>query len=246
MAAPDPSALDGARVLVTNVTGFVGLPAALACAARGADVRCHDPSFTDAGARAAFAREHPGLVPLAGQTPDALASGSGPLSCAILNDDHPAVRAPVAPAAVDELQAALQALCVVPFARAAALVEPMRRDGGGKLVFVTSAAPLRGIANYGPYVTARGAANAMVKTLAVELARDAIHVLGFAPNFVASPTYFPPELLDDPVKRAKVEANIPLRRLATPAEAGAALAFLASPAADFMTGSVIPFAGGWA
>jgi len=246
VAPADPLALEGARILVTNVNGFVGLPAAAACAARGAHVLCHDAEFADASARADFRRAHPRLTPLHAQTPPDLAHETGPLACAIFNDDHPAVRAPFGPAAVAELKAALEALCVEPFARAAELVAAMRRRGGGKFVFVTSAAPLRGIANYAPYVAARGAANALVKTLAVELAADDIKVVGFAPNFVAGPTYFPPELLDDPAKRAKIEANIPLGRLASPEEAGAALAFLASPAADFLTGAVLPFAGGWA
>ncbi len=244
--APDPGDLAGARILVTHVEGFLGLAAARACLARGAHVLCHDPSFADAKERARFARAHPGLMALAQQDPEALAAEVGPLACLIANDDHPAIRAPLGPDAADELQAALTALCVEPFQRIAAFVPNFRRRGGGKVVLVTSAAPLRGLANYAPYVIARGAANAMAKTLAVELAKDDIKVLALAPNFVASPTYFPDELLTDPEARAKIEANIPLRRLASAEEAGAVLAFLASPAADFMTGTVIPFSGGWA
>lgn len=243
----DPSSLDGARLLVTNVTGFLGLPAARACAERGAHVLCHDASFASSSTRAAFKRAHPGLTALAAQTPEALAQEAGPLACLIANDDHPAIRAPLAAGAVDEMRAALEALCVEPFARIAAVAEVMkRRPDGGKIVMVTSAAPLRGLANYAPYVTARGAQNALARTLAVELARSRIKVLAFAPNFVESPTYFPDELLADPAARAKIEANIPLGRLASPEEAAAAIAFLASPAADFMTGAVVPFAGGWA
>ncbi len=243
---PDPTDLDGARILVTNVTGFLGLPAALACAARGAHVLCHDVGFRDPGTRTQFERAHPGLVPLRSQAPAELAREAGPLACLISNDDHPAIRVPVGPAAVDELRAALEALCIEPFARIAECVDAMRRRGGGKIILVTSAAPLRGIPNYAPYVAARGAANSLVRTLARELAPAGIKTMALAPNFVASPTYFPDELLADPDKRAKVEANIPLGRLATPEEAGATLAYLASPAADFLTGSVVPFAGGWA
>ena len=238
--------LAGQRILVTHVLGFLGLPAALACAAQGAHVFCHDPSFGDAAQRAAFVRSHPALVPVAAQTPSALAGECGPLACLVANHDHPAIRTPFGPAAVDELKAAMEALCVEPFALAAALVEGMRVRGGGKLIFVTSAAPLRGLANYAPYVTARGAANALARTLAVELAPANVKVMAFAPNFVASPTYFPPDLLADPATRARIEAHVPLGRLAKPEEAGAVIAFLASPAADFLTGATLPFAGGWA
>jgi NAD(P)-dependent dehydrogenase (short-subunit alcohol dehydrogenase family) len=238
--------LKGARLLVTNVTGFLGLPAARACAEAGAYVLCHDVDFADPRVRNAFAGAHPGLHPLAAQTPEALAAECGPLACLVANDDHPAIRVPVGPAAVDELRAALEALCVAPFALIAAVVEGMKLRGGGKIVLVTSAAPLRGLANYAPYVTARGAQNALARTLAVELAPANVKVVAFAPNFVESPTYFPQHLLDDPTTRARIERNVPLGRLASPEEAGAVIAFLASPAADFMTGAVVPFAGGWA
>ncbi|MEO1089895.1 MAG: SDR family oxidoreductase [Pseudomonadota bacterium] len=242
----DPFDLARERVLVTNVTGFLGLPAALACADRGARVFCHDLGFAEPAVRNAFARRHPGLTALAAQAPREAVAECGPLSCVVSNDDHPAIRSPLGATTVDELRAALEQLCVAPLALAAAVVEPMRRRGGGKLVFVTSAAPLRGIANYAPYVAARGGANALAKTLALELAKDGIKVIAFAPNFVESPTYFPTELLADPQTRAKIERQVPLGRLASPEEAGAVLAFLVSPAADFLTGATVPFAGGWA
>jgi NAD(P)-dependent dehydrogenase (short-subunit alcohol dehydrogenase family) len=46
--------LQGLRVVVTNVTHFVGLPAALEMARQGATVVVHDRSFADGAARAAF------------------------------------------------------------------------------------------------------------------------------------------------------------------------------------------------
>ena len=116
----------------------------------------------------------------------------------------------------------------------------------GKILFVTSATPLRGLPGYSMYVTARGAANALAVTLAKELARDNIQVNAVAPNYVESPDYFPAELLDDPKTRDKILANIPLGRLGKPEELAALIAFLASGKADFITGQVIPFAGGWA
>ncbi len=50
----------------------------------------------------------------------------------------------------------------------------------------------------------------------------------------------------DPKTRDKILANIPLGRLGKPEELAALIAFLASDKADFITGQVIPFAGGWA
>ena len=82
---------------------------------------------------------------------------------------------------------------------------------------MTSAAPLRGLANYVPYSTARGAANSMVQSLALELAPDGVLVNAVAPNYIATETYFPKRLLEDEAALAKVLAIAPacLRRTDT-------------------------------
>jgi len=94
--------------------------------------------------------------------------------------------------------------------------------------------------------TARAAANGLAVSLAKELARDNIQVNAIAPNFVESPDYFPPKLLADEAAFAKITRNIPLGRLGKPEEIAAAIAFYASDQSDFITGNVLPFAGGWA
>ena len=122
----------------------------------------------------------------------------------------------------------------------------MIAQGHGKIIFVTSATPLRGLPNYSMYVIARGAANSMAVTLAQELARDNIQVIAVAPNYVESPSYFPKSLTENPETLARITRHIPLGRLGKPEEIAALIAFLASERAGFMTGMVVPFAGGWA
>lgn len=242
--------LDGKVILVTHVRHFVGLPAAKAMAAAGAIVLCHDASFAEDEARRAFAEEHSELQVTPEQEPEALVhaalSADDRLDVLVNNDAFPARRAPIEEADADHLRAALEALLVAPFRLSAAAVPSMKARGAGKILFVTSAAPLRGLANYSIYASARGAANSLVVSLARELAPHNIQVNALAPNYVESPTYFPPELLADAKTRARILGNVPLGRLGRPEEAGATLAFLASDAADFMTGLVLPFAGGWA
>jgi NAD(P)-dependent dehydrogenase (short-subunit alcohol dehydrogenase family) len=140
------------------------------------------------------------------------------------------------------LRATLEALVVRAFERTSAFVPDMKTRGSS----MTSAAPLRGLANYAMYVTARGAANSLAQTLAVELARHNIQVNAVAPNFIESPTYFPPSLMENPETRARILKNIPLGRLGRQEEAASLVAYLASPEADFLTGHVFPIAGGWA
>ena len=101
------------------------------------------------------------------------------------------------------------------------LVAPaMRKRKSGRIVFVSSAAPLRGIANYAPYVSARAAANGLVSSLAKELGRDGITVNAVGSNYVENPDYFPPELLANKEAMAKMTAQIPLGRLGKSGGAG--------------------------
>ena len=237
-------------VLVTNVLHYVG-PGAVARLQRdGARVAVHDRSFADAAAREAYAASHPGLSVLAEQAPAAMVAAivasHGRLDAVVSNDDYPAVRASLEEADLDAFRAGLEAMLVRPFALAQAVVPALKRQGGGRILLVTSAAPLRGLANYGMYATARGGANALALTLAKELAPYNILVNAVAPNYVENPSYFPPALLADPEARAKMEKNIPLRRLGKPEEVGALIAFLAIGDCGFVTGHVVPVAGGWA
>ncbi len=109
---------------------------------------------------------------------------------------------------------------MAPF-RLVQLVAPsMRKRKSGRIVFVSSAAPLRGIANYAPYVSARAAANGLVSSLAKELGRDGITVNAVGSNYVENPDYFPPALLANQEAMAKMTAQIPLGRLGKSDELG--------------------------
>jgi NAD(P)-dependent dehydrogenase (short-subunit alcohol dehydrogenase family) len=236
--------------VVTNVMHFVGLAAAEELARHGAKVLCHDRSFAAAGPREAFARAHPHLAAGVNVEPEAMIADAestlGPIDILVANDFHPAVRAPIDTAKPEDLRACLEALTVAPFTVAAAAARRMKARRRGKIVFVTSAAPLRGLPNYAIYATARGAANALAVSLAQELAAFNIQVNAVAPNYIESPSYFPKELTADPVALKRMTDKVPLKRLGTPQEVAAMIAFLASPGADFITGQVIPIAGGWA
>ena len=101
-------------------------------------------------------------------------------------------------------------------------------------------------ANYAPYVSARAAANGLVSSLAKELGRDGITVNAVGSNYVENPDYFPPALLANKEAMAKMTAQIPLGRLGKSEELGASICFLCSDGAGFITGHVLPHAGGWA
>ncbi len=237
-------------VVVTNVRHFVGLPAALEMARQGARVVCHDVSFSDANARGAFEKENPGILTTAAASApavfDEIEKAVGAVDVLVNNDFFPAIRAPVDEALADDMRRGLEALLITPFQFSGAAAARMKQRKRGKIVFVTSAAPIHGLPNYSMYVTARGATNALTVTLAKELAPFNINVNAVAPNYVESESYFPAKLRNDPDFIGRMASKVPLKRLGKPEEVAGIIAFLASPAADFMTGHVLPFAGGWA
>jgi NAD(P)-dependent dehydrogenase (short-subunit alcohol dehydrogenase family) len=93
---------------------------------------------------------------------------------------------------------------------------------------------------------ARAAANALVRSLAVDCARDGIVVNAVAPNFLYSETYYPKAVFElTETGRAHVRQNVPVGRLARQEEIGEIIVFLASVETRFLTGAIIDFSGGW-
>ncbi|MBS0538560.1 MAG: SDR family oxidoreductase [Proteobacteria bacterium] len=237
-------------MLITNVEKFAGHGTTKVALAQGATVLAHDPAFEAPAARHKYESRFPGAHALPVTEPAALVEMAlkrhGHIDALVNNDAYPALRAPLGEARLEDYRAALEAMAVAPF-RLTQLVAPsMRKRRSGRIVFVSSAAPLRGIGNYAPYVSARAAANGLVSSLAKELGRDGITVNAVGSNYVENPDYFPPALLANKDAMAKMVSQIPLGRLGKSEELGASVCFLCSDGAGFITGHVLPHAGGWA
>ena len=115
--------------------------------------------FAGPAAKAALEAGGATVVSVAGDpqaaVDDALAA-HGRIDALVNNDAFPAIRAPVADASLDDLRAGLEAMLVAPFALTQAVVPAMRERKRGRIVFVTSATPLRGLPNYSMYVSPAG------------------------------------------------------------------------------------------
>lgn len=120
----------------------------------------------------------------------------------------------------------------------------MKAAGGGRIIGMSSAAPLRGIAKNSAYCAARGAQNAYLRAAGLELARNNILVCAIAQNYVANDTYYPPGLTEDASFLQRMRAVVPAGRIGDPEETAALALFLASEA-GFMPGQIFPLAGGW-
>jgi NAD(P)-dependent dehydrogenase (short-subunit alcohol dehydrogenase family) len=123
---------------------------------------------------------------------------------------------------------------------------PALRRSRGAIVNVASMTALVGQDRAAAYVASKGALVAMTRALALELAADGIRVNCVCPAGVDTPLLRSwAATLPDPetVLRGQAEMHL-LKRLATPDEIAAAIAFLASPAASFITGTILPVEGG--
>ena len=94
-----------------------------------------------------------------------------------------------------------------------------------------------------PYTASKGAVGQLTKVLAVEWAAHGILVNAIAPGYID--TDLNKNLVADPKFDSWVKGRCPLGRWGTPADIAWPVVFLASPAADFMTGQVIYVDGGW-
>lgn len=122
------------------------------------------------------------------------------------------------------------------------LLPALRRARGASVVYVGSVAGLVALPTGVAYAAAKAGLGQVARTLALEWARDDIRVNTVAPWYTRTPLVEP--VLADPAKLAAILARTPLGRIAEPREVAAAVAFLAMPAASYITGQHVAVDGG--
>ncbi len=242
--------LTGAVALVTGAGRGIGRGIALALAGAGADVAVND--FADEEACAAVAAEvealgRRALVVMADVSDEEQVNGMvervekelGPLSVVVNNAGitRDNVTMMMDPADFDAVIAThLRGTFLVSKAGA----RRMFRRRRGCIINLSSVVGRRGNAGQANYAAAKAGVIGLTKSLAKELGARGVRVNAIAPGYIDTPMT---QALPEEARQLIVD-NTPLRVIGTTDDVAAAVVFLASPAARFITGVTLPVDGG--
>jgi NAD(P)-dependent dehydrogenase (short-subunit alcohol dehydrogenase family) len=168
----------------------------------------------------------------------------GALDLLINNAGGGAGHVPAEDLSVDAFERTIDVNLKGTFFTCQAAFAPMREQGFGRIVNVSSQAALVALPGEAAYCVAKAGVTHLTRCLAVEWGRHGITANAVAPTFIRTPGTEP--ALSDPAFRADVEERIAaLHRIGEPDEVAGAVVFLCSPAASLITGETLVIDGGW-
>jgi NAD(P)-dependent dehydrogenase (short-subunit alcohol dehydrogenase family) len=246
--------LGGRTALVTGAARGLGRAIALALAEAGADVAL---GLRDASRDGGLADEIRGLgrrafplqmdVTQIDQVEAAVSATVGELGSVdvlVNNAGGGAGLVPAEEVPEDLFDRAIDANLKGTFFTCRAAFGPMRRQGFGRIVNVSSQAAVVALPGEAVYCAAKAGVSHLTRCLAVEWGQHGINVNAVAPTFIRTPGTEP--VLSDAAFRAEVTERIAaLHRIGEPDEVAGAVVFLCSPAASLITGETLVIDGGW-
>ena len=237
--------LNGRIALVTGGARGIGRAIATALTAAGARVIIADIDGSDAEATARELGSGATGYALDVSDPaacEALAATVGPV--AILVNNAGIIRPGLItdPGATENWQRTLAINVGGPFNMCRAFHAQLR-ETKGTVINLASIRSFVAAGNAAAYAASKGGVMQLTKALAVEWAPDGIRVNAIAPGFVETPLV--PDSEKTPTREAAIMARTPLKRIGEPNEVGGAAVFLASDAAAFITGVILPVDGGF-
>lgn len=246
-----PFSLEGRRALVTGASRGLGAAIAIALAEAGADVGVHgNATACDATcARIAAAGRH--AVPLTGDLADPAAADTlaataierlGGLDI-LVNNAGIIRRAPAIETRDEDWDAVLQVNLGSVFRLSRAAARHMLERKRGRIINVASLLSFQGGIRVPAYTAAKSAVAGLTRALANEWAPSGITVNAIAPGYMRTDNT--EALRADPDRYRQILERIPAGRWGEPEDVAGAAVFLASRAADYVTGHVLVVDGGW-
>lgn len=248
-----PFDLTGRLAIVTGANRGIGFAMAEALAAAGADIMAAsarlDPERSAIGDRVRqLGREFTGfrvdfanrdeVLGLASRIadgdrrPDILINNAGTIE-----------RAPAAEHPLDLFDRVLEVNLASQFALTQAVGKRMLDEGYGRIVFTASLLAFQGGINVPGYTAAKSGVAGLVRALSNEWAGRGVTVNAIAPGYIATDNTR--ALRDDPARVEAILNRIPVGRWGEPGDLGGAAVFLASDAAAYVSGAILPVDGGW-
>ena len=233
------------RALVTGAASGLGLAIAGAFAAQGAVILAADRNRTglrDAASAFGAACECHVFDQADIATIEALCAAAGDVDI-LVNNAGIALREPILELRWRDLRQLVDVNLVGPIAFTRLIGEKMTQRKGGTIINVSSQMAFTGGRGRAVYAATKAAISQFTKSTALELAPWGIRVNCIAPGRIVTPLNRP--ILEDPAEYEAGLRAIPLGRYGRPEEIAWAALFLASHAADYITGHTLIVDGGW-
>jgi len=245
--------LKGRTALVTGANVGIGQAIALALAEAGADIVAASSSMSRTGgdtARAvtALGRSFTGHD-VDFSVPDAVREfagrlvAEGPAVDILVNNAGAIYREPALTHSQEQWQRILDIDLTSQFVLMQVLGGAMVSRGFGRIISIASMRVFQGGEGVLGYTASKAGLAGITRSFANEWSRYNVTANAIAPGYVE--TENTRVLQEDQAAYQRIMDRIPIGRWATPADIGGAVVFLASPAADYITGVTLPVDGGW-
>jgi len=143
----------------------------------------------------------------------------------------------------DEFEMILQTNLLSVFALTRECAKLMTAQQSGSIILIGSMAGIFGIDRVVAYGTSKAALTGLMKNLVTEYSKFNVRINTIAPGWIESPMFLN-AISTDPARQEKIRNRIALPGFGSPEDIGNAAVFLASPAARYITGVVLPVDGG--
>lgn len=161
----------------------------------------------------------------------------------LINNAGTIKRAPIAEHPTEYWDTVIETNLSSPFILAREIGKNMVKAGSGKIIFIASLLSYQGGILVPGYAASKGGIQSLIKAFANEWAGKGVNVNGIVPGYIATDNT--EALRNDPERSQSILSRIPAGRWGRPQDLAGAAVFLASPAANYIHGSMVTVDGGW-